>query len=67
MEVRKLEETNLFEVQSQRRPDQYYTVDTLERTCSCPHYRYTGTFCKHLRAAEYELELATNRALAEVY
>ena len=67
MEVRNLPERGLFEVASEKIEGKFYTVDTLERTCSCPHHRYTGTFCKHLRAAEHELEMATNRALAEVY
>ena len=67
MQVKQLSEPGLFEVESQKENGKFYTVDTLERTCSCPHHRYTSAFCKHLKAAEYEAELATNRALAEVY
>ena len=28
-----------------------YVVDTVERTCTCPDWRYRGGLCKHLYAA----------------
>ena len=64
----------LYQVQSETHPDKSYVVDMLGRNCNCMAYRYGGA-CKHLakvirvveRPTPEDLEMATNRALAEVY
>ena len=52
IEVRKLEEENLYEVESQKHPGQYYVVDLIANSCTCPHYRYRGVQCKHIKEAQ---------------
>ena len=42
----------LFEVESENHPGRTYVVDMLSRTCTCPHYRYRGAICKHIRSVE---------------
>lgn len=36
------------EVQSQSDPDETYTVDIAEQSCTCPDHVYRGTTCKHM-------------------
>jgi len=52
MEVRKLEEESLFEVESEKRPSEFYVVDLQAKSCTCPHFRFRGAFCKHLQAVK---------------
>jgi hypothetical protein len=66
MEVKRLEEKDLFEVSSEKTEGKTYVVDVNERNCSCPAYHYYGK-CKHLRLVESNLEMMTDRLLAEVY
>lgn len=42
----------LFEVESFTKPGKFYVVDLREETCTCPHFRYRGAKCKHIKAAE---------------
>lgn len=35
--------------------DRDYTVDLLDRRCTCPDYRYRGAHCKHLRRVAIEV------------
>lgn len=42
---------NLFKAKGKEKP--FYTVELVNRTCTCPSFRY-NRFCKHLRKAEIE-------------
>jgi uncharacterized Zn finger protein len=50
-QVRELQERGLFEVESEKHPNRTYVVDLISRTCTCPHFRYRGVQCKHIKAA----------------
>jgi len=45
-------ENLIFEVESFTRPGRYYTVDLIERSCTCPHFRFRGAICKHIKLVE---------------
>ena len=42
-------DSELFEVESQSGHGTY-VVDLLEKSCTCPHFRYRGVQCKHIKA-----------------
>jgi len=52
MEIRTLQEKNLFEVSSEENSAKFYTIDLMEKSCTCAHFRYRGVQCKHIRAVE---------------
>jgi len=54
-EVRELNEQGLFEVSSQRHTGEYYVVDSQEGSCTCPHHKFTGAYCKHLQAVKTQI------------
>ena len=51
MEIRRLEEKDLFEVQSEKLPGQYYVVDLQAKSCTCNHFKFRGVRCKHIHRA----------------
>jgi len=55
LEVRRLE-SGLYEVPSFRVPGRTYVVDVLEGSCTCPHFKFRGAHCKHLRLVEAKLD-----------
>jgi len=52
IEIRKFDELGLFEVESENHTGKYYVVDLMQRSCTCPHHRFRGAFCKHLHAVK---------------
>jgi len=50
MEVRKLEEKDLFEEVESEKQGQFYVVDLIAKSCTCRHFKFRGVQCKHIKA-----------------
>jgi hypothetical protein len=45
-------EDGVWCVESFSHPTKYYTVDTFEKSCTCPDYSFRSTYCKHLKQVD---------------
>jgi len=43
----------LYTVTSATDPEKVYTVNMELKSCSCPHHKYRGAYCKHLEAGHW--------------
>jgi len=48
----KVLEPGLIQVESFTRKGVFYVVDRLEKTCTCPDFRFRGRKCKHIQLVE---------------
>jgi len=48
----KVLEPGLVQIESFTRKGVFYTVDRVEKTCTCPDFRFRGRKCKHIQFVE---------------
>jgi hypothetical protein len=48
MNVKRLEEEDLYTVTSERNEEKYYTVDLQVKSCTCGDHKFRGRICKHI-------------------
>jgi predicted nucleic acid-binding Zn finger protein len=68
--IYRLQNTDIFYVESETRDDQYYFVkfkpDVLESWCSCKDNSTRGVKCKHLWGIEFALKWGTIKDIDEI-